>query len=105
MAPRPALHTPDEPTALAGGWLAELHAGTPLDEVLRGDGGVTAWLWSRWCSLATVGFSESDLAAVVQGYKREIWLWLAGERTWAHCSSGLVGRVDRRLDEGTSGER
>ena len=25
---------------------------------------------------------------IVLGYRREIWLWLAGERTWAQCCSG-----------------
>jgi hypothetical protein len=34
---------------------------------------------------------------MVLDYRRELWLWLAGERTWAHACSGLVGRVGRRL--------
>ncbi len=55
------------------------------------------WLWSRWRSLAGVGLSESDLCAMVLGYRREIWLWLAGERTWAQCCSGLIGRISRRI--------
>jgi hypothetical protein len=41
--------------------------------------------------------SEDDLARIVVEYRREIWLWLAGERTWAQCCSGLIGRIDRRL--------
>ncbi len=90
---------PDEPTSLADGWLSELHAGTPLDDVLSGTGGVAAWLWSRWRTLAASGLSEEDLTQIVRGYGREIWLWLAGERTWVQCCSGLIGRVDRRLGE------
>jgi hypothetical protein len=40
----------------------------------------------------------------VLGYQREIWLWLAGERTWAQCCSGLIGRINRRLAGGGVGE-
>jgi hypothetical protein len=41
--------------------------------------------------------SEDELARIVVDYRREIWLWLAGERTWSQCCSGLIGRVGRRL--------
>ncbi len=41
--------------------------------------------------------SEDELRRIVVGYRREIWLWLAGERTWAQCCSGLIGRISRRL--------
>jgi hypothetical protein len=41
--------------------------------------------------------SEEGLERVVLDYRREIWLWLAGERTWAQCCSGLIGRINRRL--------
>ncbi|HXZ61731.1 MAG TPA: hypothetical protein VEG62_03240 [Acidimicrobiales bacterium] len=99
MTPRPVLHVPDEPTARAEEWLARLHGGTSLDGVLGGPDGVTAWLWSRWRSLGSVGLSEEDLARIARGYGREIWLWLAGERTWVQCCSGLIGRVGRRLDQ------
>ena len=30
-------------------------------------------------------------------YRRELWLWLMGERTWVQCCSGLIGRIERRL--------
>jgi len=84
---------------MANGWLARLQADSSFDDVLAGPDGVAAWLWSRWRSLGAGGFTEDDLVEVVRGYGREIWLWLAGERTWAHCCSGLIGRVNRRQDQ------
>ena len=47
--------------------------------------------------LESAGMTEDDFGAIVVGYRREIWLWLVGERTWAQCCSGLIGRIDRRL--------
>ena len=42
------------------------------------------------------GMGRAELGAVVGGYRREIWLWLTGERTWAQCCAGLIGRARRR---------
>jgi hypothetical protein len=93
----PALHVPDEPSARAERWLSDVLDGRPLDDVLTGADGMAGWLWSRWRSLAAAGLGEEDLRRIVLGYRREVWLWLAGERTWAQCCSGLIGRVTRRL--------
>lgn len=38
----------------------------------------------------------SELAGACAGYRRELWLWLAGERSWQQCASGLAGRIARR---------
>src|SRR5208283_3190577 len=89
----PVLHVPDEPTVRAERWLAAVLDGTPIQEVLSGSDGVVDWLWSRWRSLGTAGLHEEDLSGIVADYQREIWLWLAGERTWAQCCSGLIGRI------------
>ena len=88
---------PDEPTARAERWLRAVNDGQGLEQVLTGDDGVTAWLWSRWRSLSAVGLDEPALAAMVLDYRRELWLWLAGERTWTQCCSGLIGRITRRI--------
>ena len=97
MPELPVLHVPDEPTSRAEDWLAAVQDGRELDTVLTGDDdGVTAWLWSRWRALAVTGLDEEDLGVIVLGYRREIWLWLAGERTWVQCCSGLIGRINRR---------
>ena len=93
----PALHVPDEPVARKQQWLDALLGGAGLDEILAGPDGFTRWTWTRWRALAAVGVTEEALAAIVGGYRREVWLWLAGERTWAQCCSGLLGRIGRRL--------
>ena len=92
----PTLHVPDEPTARAAGWLAAVLDGDDLIDVLRADDGLVPWLWSRWSTLSKVGLTRVEFENVVIGYRREIWLWLAGERIWTQCCSGLVGRVSRR---------
>jgi hypothetical protein len=94
----PVLHVPDEPLARGEEWWgAVVEHGRDLKAVLGEQDGLAPWLWSRWRSLASVGMGEDDLTRIVVEYRREIWLWLAGERTWAQCCSGLIGRIDRRL--------
>jgi len=93
----PVLHVPDEPAAQAEGWLAAVLDGRDLVDVLADDDGVVPWLWTRWRFLASTGLSEDAFRLVVLGYRREVWLWLAGERTWAQCCSGLIGRISRRI--------
>jgi hypothetical protein len=100
----PMLHVPDEPTGRADAWLAAVLDGQGLDSILGDEtDGATAWFWSRWRSLASIGLTEEDLGLILQGYRRELWLWLAGERTWAQCCSGLIGRINRRLAGGGGG--
>ncbi len=99
VATAPTLHVPDEPTGRAERWLTAVLDGRALDDVLTGEDGVVDWLWTRWRSLSSAGLDESDLRTIVLGYQREIWLWLAGERTWAQCCSGLIGRISRRIAE------
>lgn len=95
------LHVPDEPTTRAKDWLSAVLDGRELDAVLTdGDEGVTAWLWNRWRTLASAGLSEDEFGLIVLGYRREVWLWLADERTWSQCCSGLIGRINRRLAGG-----
>jgi len=93
------LHVPDEPTARAASWLHSLNEGQDFENVLVGDDGVTSWLWTRWRSLAGAGIDERALGDIVLGYRRELWLWLVGDRTWAQCCSGLIGRIARRIDQ------
>jgi len=95
----PVLHVPDEPTVRAERWLTAVLDGGELEPVLTGADGIVAWLWTRWRILATAGVGEEDLGRIVLGYRREMWLWLAGERTWSQCCSGLIGRIDRRIAE------
>jgi hypothetical protein len=102
-AAAPTLHMPEEPAVPAERWLSAILEGAVLDDVLESDEGLVDWLWARWRILASAGMTRDDLALVVTNYQREIWLWLAGERTWAQCCSGLIGRIGRRLGEHTEG--
>jgi hypothetical protein len=55
-------------------------------------------LWERWGPLLEpAGMSRARFLQVVAGYRRELWLWVMGERTWAQSAGGLLGRVRRRL--------
>ncbi len=49
--------------------------------------------------LASVGVDRTSFGVIAAAYRRELWLWLAGERTWQQCCSGLLGRLERRLGE------
>lgn len=95
--PAPVLHVPDEPTVRAEHWLTAVLEGAELDDVLTQADGIVPWLWTRWRTLASAGVGEEELGRIVLGYRREVWLWLAGERTWSQCCSGLIGRINRRL--------
>jgi hypothetical protein len=55
-------------------------------------------LWERWGpALEPAGMDRDRFSGIVTGYRRELWLWVMGERTWAQCVGGLLGRVQRRL--------
>jgi hypothetical protein len=58
-------------------------------------------LWERWGpALEAAGMERDRFERVVAGYRRELWLWVMGERTWAQSAGGLLGRVRRRLPSG-----
>jgi hypothetical protein len=95
----PDLSLPEEPVALRTRVRALVE-----EEPERGaaliDG--AAWiadpLWERWGPLLeAAGMTRAWFLQVVAGYRRELWLWVMGERTWAHSAGGLLGRVRRRL--------
>lgn len=89
------LHVPSEPDASA--WRRRVLHSATLDEIIEKEEGIAAWLWDRWRVLERHGMDRPAFVDVVSGYRREIWLWLMGERTWAQCCSGLAGRTERRL--------
>ncbi|HMD45446.1 MAG TPA: hypothetical protein VKG43_04760 [Acidimicrobiales bacterium] len=97
VADAPSLHVPDEPLEHRRRWFSSVLEGSPVEDVIVGDGGVAEWLWTRWRVLETAGLSRPAFTGLVAGYRRELWLWLAGERTWEQCCSGLIGRIVRRL--------
>jgi len=93
----PSLHVPAEPEERRAAWLAAVLAGDDLADVVTGADGPARWLWARWRDLAGAGLAEESFVAIALGYRRELWLWLVGDRTWDQCCSGLIGRLERRL--------
>jgi hypothetical protein len=96
LAP-PRLHIPEAPEALGERWCDEVLAGADLATVITGPAGPAEWLWTRWKVLETAGLDHDAFVAQTLQYRRELWLWMAGERTWTQCCSGLIGRLQRRL--------
>jgi hypothetical protein len=93
------LAVPPEPAGLRA-WARALAESDPAaGRALVADGGwIAEPLWARWGSrLEAAGLDRAAFGRVVAGYSRELWLWVMGERTWAHCAGGLAGRVRRRL--------
>jgi hypothetical protein len=95
----PALSLPEEPVALRRRTRALIE-----EDPGRGTAVVDAgpWiadpLWERWGpALEAAGMDRDRFGAIVTGYRRELWLWVMGERTWAQSAGGLLGRVQRRL--------
>jgi hypothetical protein len=59
---------------------------------------VASVCWGAWRGeLGPAGASFNDVRRATSDYRREVWLWVAGERTWSQMAEGLAGRVDRRL--------
>jgi len=90
------LHLPDEPIAKRAEWYRRVLDGEDLAQVVSAEDGVAAWLFSRWQVLERSGFGREAFAAQALAYRRELWLWLHGDRTWEQCCSGLIGRLERR---------
>lgn len=87
-----------EPTAVkrATRTFAEEHP-TRAAELLAEPEGTATHLWERWApELERGGMSHEEFLAVLHAYRRELWHWLWGDRTWEQCSQGLAGRLARR---------
>jgi hypothetical protein len=62
-------------------------------------------LWAAWgAALEPAGMSRERLRQIAVEYRRELWLWVMGERTWEQCAGGLLGRVRRRATAGQPGQ-
>jgi hypothetical protein len=91
------LHVPDPSDELRDQWRDRVLQGEPIEAVVGNNAGIAQWLWLRWRVLEGAGMSAPAFRAITLEYRRELWLWLAGERTWDQCCAGLIGRVSRRL--------
>jgi hypothetical protein len=94
----PRLELPEEPLDLKAGLLDAVLNGQNWRDGFSDDICIGIWLWSRWQpALEPNGLSREDFVDQVIGDKRELWLWLMGERQWIQFLSGLAGRIIRRL--------
>jgi hypothetical protein len=74
--------------------------------VVDGGSWIADPLWERWGpALQRAGLDRDGFQRIVAGYRRELWLWVMGERTWAQSAGGLLGRVQRRLPTGDRSAR
>lgn len=56
------------------------------------------WLWSRWQpALEPRGCTREQFVDTVVDLRREVVLWLLGDRPWLQVVSSLAGRISRRL--------
>jgi hypothetical protein len=94
----PRLEFPEEPEDLKIGLRDALLAGRDWREGFSDDICIGVWLWRVWQpALEPNGMSREAFVELVVGYKRELWLWLMGDRQWIQFLSGLAGRAVRRL--------
>ena len=99
MSAAPDLPLPEEPVELRRRTRALVEQDPARGAAVVDAGAFLADpLWARWGrSLAAAGMDRDRFGAIVAGYRRELWLWVMGERTWAQSAGGLLGRVRRRL--------
>ncbi len=94
----PTLVRPEEPVHLRDGLREALLDGQrwpdgPDDDLCLGQ-----WLWERWGpALEPEGLDRVGFFAALMANRRELWLWLMGERQWAQFIEGQAGRILRRL--------
>ena len=94
------LETLDEPTEMRQGLRQALLEGADWREGFSSDICIGVLLWERWRpALEPAGMDREAFVGVVEGYGRELWLWLMGERRWEQFLEGLTGRIRRRLPE------
>ena len=99
MSRAPGLSLPEEPVELRRRTRALVEQDPGQGAAVVDAGAFVADpLWERWGpALAAAGMDRDRFGAIVAGYRRELWLWVMGERTWAQSGGGLLGRVRRRL--------
>jgi hypothetical protein len=95
----PDLSLPEEPLALRLHTRALVEEDPERGAALVDDGSwIADPLWERWGpALEPAGMDRERFGGIVVGYRRELWLWVMGERTWTQSVGGLLGRVQRRL--------
>lgn len=100
--PGPELAVPPEPADLRARTRALAEQDPAGAIALLGEGEwILDQLWERWGGeLERWGMERERLRQIAVDYRRELWLWVMGERTWEQCAGGLLGRVQRRRGAG-----
>jgi hypothetical protein len=94
----PRLEIPDEPVDIRDALREALLNGQDWRDGFSDDICFGLWLWGHWCSsLEPDGLSREEFVDTVIAYRREMWLWLIGDRQWLPFITGLAGRISRRL--------
>lgn len=101
----PRLELPEEPLDVKASLRDSLLEGHDWREGFDDDICVAIWLWKLWQpALEPYGVSREDFFDHVTAHRRELWLWLIGDRQWLQFVTGLAGRVVRRLPSSSSPE-
>ncbi len=94
----PDLEVPAEPEELRTALRDAILAGGDWRAGFSDDLCIGSWLWDRWESrLEPAGCTREAFVEIVIATRRELWLWLLGDRRWEQYAGGLAGRVIRRL--------
>ena len=94
----PRLELPDEPVDLQRGFATRCCPapnGAKGSATTSASGSCSGRAWQP--ALEPLGFSREDFIDSVVAYRRELWLWLMGDRGWIPYVTGLAARVIRRV--------
>ncbi len=92
------LELPDEPTGLRDGLRDALLEGQEWPGGVADELCIGRWLWARWGTvLEAEGMGQKRFDDELLADRRELWLWLMGDRQWSQFVEGLAGRILRRL--------
>lgn len=92
------LEFPEEPVALRDSLRDALLGGREWSDDLPDELSFELWLWERWQRvLEPLGLDADRFRAELVDNRRELWLWLMGERQWGQVIEAQAGRILRRL--------
>lgn len=87
-----------EPTELLAS-IRQLSRQSPARARATAPKSLAAYAWESWRAVLEESDLELvDVEAAFSAARREIWLWVKGNRVWAQLSVHLAGRVARRRD-------
>ena len=94
----PRLEFPEEPVDIKMALREALLNGQNWRDGFSDDICIGLWLWGRWRpALEPDGLSREEFVDAVIANRRELWLWLIGDRQWLQFITALAGRIVRRL--------